>query len=127
MKFLLDMALSPKSVEFLKNNGYDVVRVNEVIEKIKDKPIEDIEIYEFAIKNNYTIITADLDFGEILAYSKSSRPSTIVLRIEDFQVKNVNEKLKLALPKIKDELDEGSIIIIERHRIRIKKLPISKE
>ncbi len=127
MKFLMDMALSPKSVEFLKNNGYDVVRVNEVIEKIKGKPIEDIEIYEFAIKNNYTIITADLDFGEILAYSKSSSPSTIVLRIEDFQVKNVNEKLKLALPKIKDELDEGSIIIIEKHRIRIKKLPISKE
>ena len=42
MKFLVDMPLSPKTVEFLKNLGYEVVRVSELgMAKSKDKDIFD--------------------------------------------------------------------------------------
>ncbi len=33
MKFLVDMALSPKTVNFLRSLNYNVVRVNEVLSK----------------------------------------------------------------------------------------------
>jgi len=30
MKFLVDMPLSPKTVDFLKKSGYEAIRVNEL-------------------------------------------------------------------------------------------------
>ena len=49
MRFLVDMAHSPRTVEFLKNNDYDAVRVNEVFE---GRGIEDKGIFEYAIEYN---------------------------------------------------------------------------
>jgi predicted nuclease of predicted toxin-antitoxin system len=38
MKFLVDMPLSPKTVNFLKNMGFDAIRVSELgMAKAKDK------------------------------------------------------------------------------------------
>ncbi|MFB0559741.1 MAG: DUF5615 family PIN-like protein [Candidatus Lokiarchaeia archaeon] len=71
MKFLVDMSISPKTVEFLKKNGYEAVRVSD-LEMAKSK---DQEIFEYAIENNMILITMDLDFGNILAYTKSKKPS----------------------------------------------------
>ena len=121
MKFLVDMALSPQTVKYLNKKNYNVIRVNEVFEK---KGIEDQEIFEYAIMNKYYIITADLDFGEILAFTHSNEPSTIILRLEDPRVDNVNILLENSIPKIVDALKDGSIIIIEEKRIRIRKLPL---
>ncbi|MHA1912666.1 MAG: DUF5615 family PIN-like protein [Candidatus Kariarchaeaceae archaeon] len=124
MKFLVDMALSPKTVQFLINNGFEAVRVSQVIPKIADIPIEDEAIFNYAIENNLFIITFDLDFGEILAFTKSSKPSTIIIRSDDQQVHFVNNLLLSAIPRIQNELVEGSIKIIEKHRLRIRKLPL---
>ena len=41
------------------------------------------------------------------------------------KVTNVNNKLLKILPVIQKELTDGSIIIIEEKRIRIRKLPIT--
>ena len=43
MKLLIDKALSPKTVSFLNDNGYDAVRVNEVISGSR---VEDNEIFD---------------------------------------------------------------------------------
>jgi len=48
MKFLVDLALSPRTVESLRNCGYEAVRVNELgMAKSKDS-----EILEYAAKND---------------------------------------------------------------------------
>ena len=57
MKFLVDMALSPKTVQFLINNGFEAVRVSQDIPKITNIPIEDEAIFNYAIENNLFIIT----------------------------------------------------------------------
>ena len=42
MKFLVDMPLSPNTVRFLKNLGYEAIRVSELgMSKSKDKDIFD--------------------------------------------------------------------------------------
>jgi len=120
MKFLVDMALSPKTVKFLQNSDYDAVRVNELgMAKSKDKII-----LEYAAENDMVVITADLDFGDILAYTKYKKPSVIIFRLRDPSPDHVNSLLLSSLPRIKDSLEKGSIIVIEDHRIRIRELPV---
>ncbi len=121
MKFLVDMALSPRTVDFLKNKGYNAIRVNEIFE---GRGVDDKKIYAYARENNYCIITADLDFGELLAFSQSKSPSTIILRLEDPRIPNVNSILIDSLPKISQAIKDGSIIVIEDNKIRIRELPI---
>ncbi|MHA1838655.1 MAG: DUF5615 family PIN-like protein [Candidatus Ranarchaeia archaeon] len=95
MKYLADKALSPRSVRFLQRNGFDAKRVDEVIGNAR---IEDREIFAYAIAHDYAIITADLDFGAIIAYTKSKKPSIIILRLEDQRVEHVNRILHDTLP-----------------------------
>lgn len=76
MKYLIDNALSQKTVSFLNESGYKAIRVNKAI---SEDHVEDEEIFKFAVDKNYVIITMDLDFGQILAYTQSNKPSTIIL------------------------------------------------
>ena len=119
MKFLVDMSVSPKTVEFLKKIGYEAVRVSDLgMAKSKDQ-----EIFEYAIENDMILITTDLDFGNILAYTKSKKPSTIIFRLKNPSPEIVNQMLLLTLPRI-EPLKKGVIIVIEERRIRIRELPI---
>lgn len=120
MKFLVDVSISPKTVEFLKKNGYEAVRISELgMAKSKDE-----EIFDYAIEKDMILITTDLDFGDILAYTKSKNPSTIILRLKNPSPEFVNQMLLLTLPKIMEPLKKGAIIVIEDRRIRIRELPI---
>jgi len=120
MKFLVDMALSPKTVIVLRNSGYEAVRVNELgMAKSRDR-----EILEYAAKNDLIVITADLDFGDILAFTRYKKPSVIIFRLKDPSPDHVNSLLLSAIPHIKDSLDKGSIVVIDDYRIRIRGLPV---
>jgi predicted nuclease of predicted toxin-antitoxin system len=123
MKFLVDMPLSPKTVSFLINLGYEAIRVRELgMAKSKDK-----EIFNYASEQDMVILSADLDFGNILAYTQSIKPSVVIFRLRDPCPEHVNSLLSSNLPIIYDDLMEGSIVIIEDFEIRIRKLPILKE
>lgn len=120
MKLLVDMALSPETVKALRGAGYEAVRVSELgMAKSRDK-----EIVEYAAENGMVVITADLDFGDILAHVKHKKPSVIVFRLKNPSPDHVNSLLLSALPRIKNSLNKGSIVVIEEHRIRIRELPV---
>ncbi len=120
MKFLVDMSISPKTVEFLRKQGYEAVRVSDMgMAKSRDE-----EILGYAIEKGMVLITADLDFGNIFAYTKSKRPSTIIFRLKNPSPEFVNQMLLLTLPKIVEQLKKGVIVVVEDRRIRIRELPI---
>lgn len=53
MKFLADMPISPKTVEFLRSLGYEAIRVSErALDRAKDE-----NIAEFAKANGMVILT----------------------------------------------------------------------
>ena len=79
---------------------------------------------KFAKDNGYTIITEDLNFGAILAYTKEIAPSVIILRVGNLNTDQINQLLRKTLPSIIDI--KNCIIVIERARIRIRKLPIER-
>ncbi|MFY3740043.1 MAG: putative nuclease of putative toxin-antitoxin system [Candidatus Nitrosomirales archaeon] len=52
MKFLIDMALSPKTVDLLNSIGHEAVRVDRIgMAKAKDS-----EIIDYAIRQDMTVI-----------------------------------------------------------------------
>ncbi len=122
MKFLVDMPLSPKTVQFLKNMGQEAVRVSELgMAKSKDR-----EIFDYAEKNDMIILSADLDFGTILANTHSCKPSVIIFRLRNPSPEHVNSLLFSNLSSIEVEIIKGAIVIIEDSEIRIRKLPIGE-
>jgi len=89
MKFLLDMPLSPKTTIFLRDLGYEAIQVNELgMAKSKDK-----EIFDYASERDMVILSADLDFGNILAYTQSDKPSVVIFRLNDPSPEHVNSLL----------------------------------
>lgn len=122
MKFLVDMPLSPKTVNFLKNMGFEAIRVSELgMAKSKDR-----EIFDYAEKHDMILLSADLDFGTILAFTHSIKPSVIIFRLNDPSPEHVNSLLSSNLSNIEGELMKGVIVIIEDAEIRIRELPIGK-
>ena len=121
MKFLIDNALSPLFSKLLKSNGYDSIHVRD----INMQTCSDEEIFDYAQIDNRIIVSADTDFGTIIALSNKQFPSVIIFRrtrkrrpVEQFDLLISN------LSEIRSSLETGSIIIIEDNRIRIRELPI---
>ncbi len=121
MKFLVDNPLSRVFCEKLRSSGFDAVHVRELgLEKAKDE-----EIFQVAFKEDRVIISADTDFGTILAKTRLEKPSVVIFRC--LSPRRPMEQAELfieILPRIKETLESGSIVIIEDKRIRIRKLPI---
>jgi predicted nuclease of predicted toxin-antitoxin system len=121
LKFLIDNALSPIFSIQLKDHGYDAIHVKDV--QMGTSPDEDI--FDFAQKEGRIVVSADTDFGTIIALRNASFPSIIIFRRSQNRRPKEQTKLLLAnLPQITPDLEKGSIVIIEDKRIRIRNLPI---
>ena len=120
MKFLADMGLSRSSVNWLRQNGYNVVHLRE--EGLQRTT--DAGIVKKATKERRTILTCDLDFGDLMATSGEICPSIIVFRLQNERPENVNRRLEQVLKESSDALEKGAIIIVEEARHRVRLLPI---
>ncbi len=74
---LADMNISPKTVEVLGQQGWDIVRISQFL------PVDasDQKILKFARQEGRVIITQDLDFSALLALGGYNRPSLITMRL----------------------------------------------
>lgn len=121
MKFLIDNALSPLVAQGLQKEGYDVVHVREY----NLQTAEDDEIFDRAVQEERILVSADTDFGTILAIRKTKGPSIILFRreVDRNPVKQI-ELLKRNIPALKELLRKGVIVVLEHARLRIRELPI---
>ena len=124
MKFLIDNAVSPKVAEALKVQGFDAVHVRDYgIQSANDGVV-----FNRAATENRVLISADTDFGFILSERLSNKPSMILFRGEISRKPLEQARILLKnLQVIIEDLEKGSIIVMDGHRIHIRSLPIRDE
>ncbi len=120
MKFLADMGISPRTVNWLRAMGYDAVHlVDEGLERLPDD-----EILVKACAEERILLTVDLDFGYLLAVSKATLPSVILFRLGNESYQIINERLVEVLARFESDLATGAIISVSDRDFRVRQLPI---
>ena len=72
------------------------------------------------------IITHDLDYGQLLAFSGDSTPSVLIFRLRRVDIPQLFERIHATWSEIEEPLASGAVVIIEEVAIRVRRLPVSK-
>jgi predicted nuclease of predicted toxin-antitoxin system len=87
---------------------------------------EDDAIFALAAREKRVLISADTDFAAILSLRRETRFSVILLRRVSQRRPDAQVALLLAnLANLADFLEQGSIVVFDEQRIRIRPLPIA--
>ena len=86
---------------------------------------DDEVIFDRAAVENRIIVSADADFGTLLAARAASKPSVILFRRGLARDPVRQASILLAnLPTLAESLENGSVVVIEGARLRVRALPI---
>ena len=124
MRLLIDENLSPRVARLLREAGHDAAHVTEVGLGNTD----DAEILDAAADGAFAIVTADTDFGALLAARGTSSPSVVMLRSSDHLTPDEQAGLIVAvLVRVGDELEQGAIASVTTERVRLHNLPVAPD
>ena len=120
MKFLIDMPLSPALAAWFLQRGHDAIHASQVgLNRSSDSAI-----LERARNEQRVVITADLDYPRLLALTKAEDPGLILFRGGNYSEQEVVARLTRVLVPIQHEELPKSIVVIEKARIRRRRLPL---
>ncbi|MCL4477026.1 MAG: DUF5615 family PIN-like protein [Nitrospirae bacterium] len=113
MKFLLDSCISSFAVKDLKDSGFDVLWIPET-----GKDTGDEAIIKKAFDENFILVTADKDFGELVFVF--GKPHPAIIRLVDIPAKEQGKFLLRLIETHKADIDKKALITVERSRVRVR-------
>jgi predicted nuclease of predicted toxin-antitoxin system len=124
VKLLIDANLSPEVARLLKEAGHDAIHVGDI--GLLSAP--DPEILQAAADGKQVLLTADADFGALLALGSLASPSVLLLRSappDHLRPAEQAELISANLLSISVDLEKGAIASLARDRLRVRELPIA--
>jgi predicted nuclease of predicted toxin-antitoxin system len=125
LKFLIDEAVSPQLAKGLNKAGHDAIHVL----ACDLQSAEDQVILQRAAAEHRILVSADRDFGDLLAESGAATPSVILFRRTSGDPIAELKLLTTCLhdARVQEHLASGCILVIDPRRVRIRPLPIEDE
>ncbi|MBA3743958.1 DUF5615 family PIN-like protein [Sporichthya sp.] len=123
MNFLVDECLSPTIAAVLRNAGHDAVHVS----VLGMAGQSDDAVMAAARVRNCVVVSADTDFGELLARTNAPLPSVVLYRGREVAPTVLAELLLANLDQFDQALEHGAIVVILDDRIRVRALPLGTD
>lgn len=123
MKFLVDECLSPTLATNLRQAGHDAVHIAD----LGMCGAQDTVVMQVARIQRRVLLSADTDFGELLARSNDDRPSVVLFRGHEVEPATMAVILLANLDQIEELLTVGAIVVILDDRIRVRRLPLGAD
>jgi predicted nuclease of predicted toxin-antitoxin system len=121
MRLLVDANLSPTVAEGLIGAGFEATHVA----ALGLLTASDEEIFDHASRADFVVVTADSDFGMLLAHRRAGGPSVVHLRgVAELPPAEQLALLVTNLPAIAGDLDRGAIASLSPSRLAVRDLPL---
>jgi len=99
MHFLVDQDVYQMTIEFLRNEGHDVIPIKELgLEQAAD-----LLLLQKAKELERIFVTRDRDFGALVFLEKETSNGVIFLRGKPAEIKSVHDELRVVLKNHTDE------------------------
>lgn len=121
MRLLIDECLSARLRDMLTKAGHDVVHAADL--DLLGAP--DTQVMAAAVEHDRVLVSADTDFGELLAKGGAALPSVVLLRRPDKTPESQADVLIANLPAVEVDLAAGAIVVMLTDRLRIRHLPVA--
>ena len=118
LKFLVDEDMPKSTATMLRTGGFEALDVRDC--GLRGK--KDDDVFSFAQRENAVVLTGDWGFGNFLRYPVGSHHGVVIAYFpNEVSTLELNRHILKAIENI-DEADfDGSLIIIEPGKVRIRR------
>ena len=120
MRFLLDECLSARLSVLLNDAGHDAIHVGD----LGLLGATDGDVLQAALTEARVLVSADTDFGELLATGQALGPSFVLFRRSRRVAEEQIAVLLANLADVEDDLQAGAVVVLAEDRIRVRRLPL---
>jgi len=122
VRFLVDESLSIRVARLLSDAGHDAVHLGDL--GLLGAP--DTRVMDAASDAGRILLSADTDFGELLALGRHPGPSVVLYRRAPRRPDSQVPLLLAALTQVADSLASGAVVVLTHDYVRVRMLPIRR-